>query len=102
MQQQFGEACRLTGQQMTGRVLDFTEQAFVAAPGIAAFIGDCGIVQLLARMDFARELTALFRKLSPRLFAREGDRQRLVDAAQEHLDDLIAEENDAEAQGGAA
>ena len=53
-------------------------------------------------MDFARELTALFRKLSPRLFAREGDRQRLVDAAQEHLDDLIAEENDAMAEGGAA
>ncbi len=102
MQRQFGERCALDGEQMTGRVLDFTEQAFVAAPGIAAFIGDCGIVQLLARMDFARELTALFRKLSPRLFAREGDRQRLVDAAQEHLDDLIAEENDAEAQGGAA
>ena len=53
---------------------------------------------LLARMDFARELTGLFRKLSPRLFAREGDRQKLVDAAQEHLDELITEENDA--QGG--
>ena len=102
MQKQFGERCVLDGEQMTGRVLDFTEQSFVAAPGIAAFIGDCGIAQLLARMDFARELTALFRKLSPRLFAREGDRQRLVDAAQEHLDDLIAEENDAMAEGGAA
>ena len=55
---------------------------------------------LLARMDFARELTGLFRKLSPRLFAREGDRQKLVDAAQEHLDELITEENDA--QGGAS
>ena len=51
-------------------------------------------------MDFARELTGLFRKLSPRLFAREGDRQKLVDAAQEHLDELITEENDA--QGGAS
>ena len=67
----------------------------MAASGIAAFIGDCGMKALLARMDFARELTSLFRKLSPRLFAREGDRQRLVDAAQEHLDDLIAEEEDA-------
>jgi type III secretion protein W len=95
MDRQFGEKCLLDGGQMSGRVLDFTEQAFVAASGIAAFIGDCGMKALLARMDFARELTSLFRKLSPRLFAREGDRQRLVDAAQEHLDDLIAEEEDA-------
>ena len=51
-------------------------------------------------MDFARELTELFRKLSPRLFEREGDRQKLVDAAQEHLDELITEENDM--IGGAA
>ena len=100
MELQFGELCALNGEQMTGRVLDFTEQAFVAAPGIAAFIADCGMKALLARMDFARELTSLFRKLSPRLFAREGDRQKLVDAAQEHLDELITEENDA--QGGAS
>ena len=98
MDKQFGETCLLDGEQMAGRVLDFTEQSFVASPGIAAFIADCGLKALLARMDFARELTGLFRKLSPRLFAREGDRQKLVDAAQEHLDELITEENDA--QGG--
>ena len=74
--------------------------SFVAAPGIASFISDCGIKKLLARMDFARELTGLFRKLSPRLFEREGDRQKLVDAAQEHLDELITEENAEE--GGAS
>ena len=99
MDKQFGERCALDGEQMAERVLDFTEQAFVAAPGIASFIGDCGMKSLLAKMDFARELTGLFRKLSPRLFEREGDRERLVDAAQEHLDGLIAEE---EAEGGAA
>ena len=100
MDRQFGETCLLDGEQMAGRVLDFTEQSFVASPAIAAFIADCGMRALLARMDFARELTGLFRKLSPRLFAREGDRQKLVDAAQEHLDELITEENDA--QGGAS
>ena len=100
MDREFGEKCRLDGEQMAGRVMDFTEQSFVEAAGIAAFIGDCGVRKLLARMDFARELTGLFRKLSPRLFAREGDRQRLVDAAQEHLDEIITEENDQE--GGAS
>jgi len=100
MDREFGEKCLLDGEQMAGRVMDFTEQSFVAAAGIAAFIGDCGVRKLLARMDFARELTGLFRKLSPRLFAREGDRQSLVDAAQEHLDEIITEEN--EMEGGAS
>ncbi len=96
MGSEFGEKCLLNGEQMTGRVVDLTEQAFVAAGAIAAFEGECGLAGLLARMDFSRELTRLFRKLSPRLFAKEGDRQRLVDAAQEHLDGLVAEENEEE------
>jgi len=100
MDKEFGQKCKMSSEEMSGRIMDFTEQSFVASSGIAAFIGDCGVKELLARMDFARELTGLFRKLSPRLFAREGDRQQLVDAAQEHLDDLITEEN--ETEGGAA
>ena len=98
MQTQFGEACRLTGQEMTGRVLDFTEQAFVTATGIGAFVGETGVQALLARMDFSRELVALFRRLSPRLFGKETDRQRLVEAAQEHLDGLVSLEEEAEQQ----
>jgi hypothetical protein len=38
----------------------------------------------------------VFRKLSPRLFASEEDREKLVDSTQEHLDSLIAEEIDAD------
>ena len=96
MQQQFGEACRLGAEQMTGRVLDFTEQAFVTAPGIGAFVGEAGLQALLAQMDFTRELVGLFRRLSPRLFGKETDRQKLVDAAQEHLDGLVSLEEEAE------
>ena len=103
MKRQFGEKCLMDGEQMTERVMDFTEQSFVSASSIESFIGDCGLKALLARMDFARELTGLFRKLSPRLFEHEGDRERLVDAAQEHLDGLITEENsqENETEGGA-
>ena len=99
---QFGETCLLNGEQMTGRVVDFTEQAFIAANAIAAFVGDCGLAKLMAQMDFTRELTRLFRLLSPRLFAKEGDRQRLVDAAQEHLDLLIEQESEEDEKEGAA
>ena len=101
MGREFGEKCLLNGEQMTGRVMDFTEQSFVTSLGIGEFIAECGMKKLLARMDFARELTQLFRKLSPRLFPREGDRQRLLDATQEHLDGIISEENEAE-EGNAA
>jgi len=96
MPREFGDQCLLNGEQMTGRVLDFTEQPFVAASTIAAFVGECGMAKLLAKIDFTRELTRLFRLLSPRLFAKEGDRQRLVDASQEHLDELITRENEEE------
>lgn len=102
MQIQFGEQCLLNGEQLTGHVLDLTEQSFVTAVAISRLIGECGLAQLLARMDFTRELTAIFRQLSPRLFAKEGDRQRLVDAAQEHLDGLITEENESEEEEGDA
>ena len=83
-------------------MLELTEQAFVTASAISQLVGECGMRQLLAKMDFTRELTRLFRQLSPRLFAKEGDRQRLVDAAQEHLDLLITEENENEDKEGAA
>ena len=96
MGKEFGDICRLNGEQLTGRVLDLTEQAFVAAGSIAALVGDCGMAKLLAKMDFARELTRLFRRLSSRLFAQEGDRQRLIDAAQEQLDEYITLENEAQ------
>ena len=96
MAKQFGETCLMNGEQMTGRVVDLTEQPFVAPGAIAAFVGECGMAKLIAQMDFTRELTRLFRRLSPRLFAKEGDRQRLVDAAQDHLDELITREEEGE------
>ena len=76
--------------------MDMTEQAFVPPSVIAALISDCGIARLLAQMDFSRELIRLFRRLSPRLFARESARQQLVDSAQEHLDGLVERENEEE------
>ena len=96
MEAQFAEPCLLDGEQLTGRVVELTEQAFVTSVAIARLVGECGMAKLLAQMDFTRELTRVFRQLSPRLFAKEGDRQRLVDAAQEHLDMLITRENEEE------
>ena len=96
MEVQFGEKCLLGGEQLVGRVLDLTEQSFVAAGSMASLVGDCGLVKLLSKMDFMREMNRIFRQLSPRLFAKESDRLSLVDASQEYLDELVAEEEEEE------
>ncbi|MBQ7650826.1 MAG: type III secretion system gatekeeper subunit SctW [Victivallales bacterium] len=96
MNTQFGVQCKLNGEQMTGKIMDFTERSFVMANEIGGMIASCGIEQLLARMDFCRELTDVFRRLSSRLFANEQDRLRLIDAAQEHLDGIVEEEYEQE------
>ena len=97
MATQFGETCLLNGEALTGRILAFTETPFVASANIAQLIDACGLARLLAQLYFCTELVGAFRQLSPRLFADEADRFRLEDAAQEHLDGLVARQ-DAEDQ----
>jgi type III secretion system TyeA family effector delivery regulator len=99
MTAQFGEVCRFGGEAMTGKVLDFTERPFVSSRDISGFVSESGIVKLLAQMDFCRELMGVFRQLSSRLFSSEDDRTRLLDATQEHLDGLVALEDEAEEEG---
>lgn len=90
MASQFGETCLLSGEALAGRILAFTETPFVAAANIAQLVDACGLRQLLAQLYFCTELVGAFRQLSPRLFADDADRFRLEDAAQEHLDGLVA------------
>ena len=79
MGREFGLKLLMDGEAMTGQVLGFTEKSGVYPDELAAFEKACGIDPLLARMDFARELLGIFRKLSPRLFELEDDRLRLID-----------------------
>ena len=93
--QQFGERSLLDGEKLTGRVVDLTEQPFVSSSQVGGIMTSCGIQALLAQMDFARELLAVFRELSPRLFAEASDRFKLTAAAEELLEettDRLAEE----------
>lgn len=100
MGREFGEKLLLNGEAMTSRIVDFTEKPCVSGDRFAAFEKECGLVQLLAKMDFTREMMNVFRRLSPRLFSTEEDRRRLIDSSQEHLDALIAEEIDPDEEEG--
>ncbi len=96
MSSQFGETCLLNGEKMTGRIMDFTSMPFVNSGNIAAFVSSCGVSQLLAQLYFCTELLNVFRSLSPRLFAEDSDRFKLIDAGQEHLDGLVSLQEEAE------
>ena len=88
---EFGEKPLLNAEQLTGRLMDMTKSPFATKESVAAFIDACGVRDVSARMDFCREFQGLVRDLSPRLFASEQGRIDIVGAAQEMLDDLIAE-----------
>jgi len=92
MLKEFGETSLLNGERMAGEIVNLTERPFVGEPDIAALLKSCGFAQLLAKLYFTTQLTDVFRKLSPRLFSEENDRFKLVDAAQEHLDGLVAQQ----------
>lgn len=107
MASQFGEPCLLSGEKLTGRVMDFTQMPFVNAANIASLVSTCGLSQLLAQIYFCTGLIDVFRQLSPRLFDQEADRFKLEDAAQEHLDGLVSLQEEAdrknqEGEGGRA
>jgi type III secretion system YopN/LcrE/InvE/MxiC family regulator len=96
MTKEFGVNMLLGAEAMTSKIVDFTEKPFVTGSQVGSFVAECAVMKLLARMDFTRELMNVFRKLSPRLFASEEDREKLVNSTQEHLDSLIAEEIDSD------
>ena len=96
MTKEFGVNMLLGSEAMTSKIVDFTEKPFVTGSQVGSFVAECAVMKLLARMDFTRELMNVFRKLSPRLFSSEEDREKLVNSTQEHLDSLIAEEIDSD------
>ena len=92
----FGETSLLNGLQLAGKITDLTELPFPSGKDISSLLASCGFAQLLAKIYFNTQLLGLLRGLSPRLFAEDGDRFKLLDATQENLDGLIKEEEESE------
>lgn len=97
MNGEFGEVSLLSAEKLIGSIVDMTELPFVNSGNVERLVRSCGFMQLLARLYFTTRLTELFRRLSPRFFADEQGRQGMIDAAQEHLDGLVAQQEEAEA-----
>ena len=95
----YAETCLLDGQKLVLKILDLTEQPFPSAEEFKSFVAATGLEKLEAKIYFNTQLMEVLRDLSPRLFAEDGDRIRLLEAAQENLDGLIREEESKEVVG---
>ena len=91
MRKEFKEKPALNAEAVTGLIMEMTKSPFASKEQVDDFITACGIEGREARMDFCREFQGWVRELSPRLFADDAARLGIVDAAQELLDDQIAE-----------
>ena len=100
MDREFGEKMALGPEQLMGRIMDLTEKPFADEFDIKSLIDDCGIGGPLAKLQFCMGLMDTVRSLSPRLFADEEDRVRLVDAGQRLLDDLVLAQEQIDADEG--
>ena len=96
MPQLYGETSLLNGRQLAEVLTNLTETPFPNAEDFASLLQSCGFAQLVAKIYFNTQLMELLRMLSPRLFAEDGDRFKLLDAAQENLDGLVKEEESEE------
>ena len=88
----YAETCLLDGTKLAQRIVDLTEQPFPTAEDFKSLVAASGLEKLEARIYFNTQVIEVLRELSPRLFAEDGDRIKLIEAAQENLDALIREE----------
>ena len=100
MPQLYGETSLLSGRQLAEVLTNLTETPFPGAEDFASLLQSCGFAQLVAKIYFNTQLMELLRALSPRLFAEDGDRFKLIDAAQENLDGLVKTEEEEEKRKG--
>ena len=99
MDKMFGESLLMSGEKMTGEILDMTHQAFLNGSIIEAFVAAVGLKKLYPKMDFMRELSAIIRSMSMRCFPDNESRLRLIDGAQEYLDELVREDEASQEDG---
>ena len=92
MDRVFGEQLQMSGEKMTGEVLDMTRQNFLNGSVIEAFVASVGLKKLYPKMDFMREFSAIIRSMSMRCFPDNESRLRLIDGAQDYLDELVRED----------
>ena len=92
MGKMFGEQLQMSGEKMTGEVLDMTRQTFLNGSVIEAFVGAVGLKKLYPKMDFMREFSAIVRSMSMRCFPDTESRLRMIDSAQDYLDELVRED----------
>lgn len=102
MSKEFGEKPVQTPEQLTGAILQMVQSGAATKETVAAFLDQMGVKGQMARLDCCREFQKIVRKMSSDVFTKESDRIGLVGAAQDLMDDLIADMEGGAMEGGAA
>lgn len=80
---------------LIGRILDLAERNWVGPDDLAKLVSELGIRELGAEIYLLRELCDLVRAVPLKVYKDMDQRDRLIGAVQEALDDAIRREEDA-------
>ncbi|HMR31382.1 MAG TPA: TyeA family type III secretion system gatekeeper subunit [Geminicoccaceae bacterium] len=89
--------------RLIGQILELAERSWVGPDDLRKLVGELGIRQVEAEIYLLRELSDLVRAVPLKVYNDMDQRDRLIGAVQEALDDAIRREEDAlDAQEGGA
>lgn len=81
--------------RLIGRILDLAERSWVGPEDMTKLAAELGIRQVEAEIYLLRELSDLTRAVPLKIYKDMDQRDRLIAAVQEALDDAIRREEDA-------
>jgi type III secretion protein W len=88
--------------RLIGRLLDLAERSWVGPEDLTRLVADLGIRELEPEIYLLRELADLVRQVPLKVFKDMDQRDRLIGAVQQALDDAIRREEEAlDAEEGA-
>jgi type III secretion protein W len=88
--------------KLIGRLLDLAERSWVGPEDLTKLVADLGVRELEAEIYLLRELADLVRAVPLKVYKDMDQRDRLIGAVQQALDDAIRREEDAlDAEEGA-
>ena len=81
--------------RLIGRILDLAERNWVGPEDLAKLVTELGIRQVEAEIYLLRELSDVVRAVPLKVYKDMDQRDRLIGAVQDALDDAIRREEDA-------
>lgn len=96
MRDRYGQAQSRSGQELMGKVLDIKEQNWVQPSQISAIPSEMNVSGLANQIYFLREVDTVFREIPVKTYNDPADREQLLGASREVLEQLFNKEQEEE------